>query len=1309
MLSSRIMGYAATGVALLLGAAVLGEELAIPHIEIENPQAGYPPGCLGSSMAMDGDTLIVGAKYSDRERLYAVGIARVYVRDGMGGWSLQAELAADDPFEFAYFGASVAISGDTAVVGANLDSRLGKYHGAAYVFTRTNGVWTQEAKLVADDASENDIFGDTVAISGNTIMVGVSNDDDNGTNSGSVYVYVRSEDGWHLTEKLYPADAKAAAFFGLAVSISGDTAIIGMASAAYVFVHSDNTWLQQAKLLTDEVVTACSMAEDTAVLGMAYDTNMWAIYAGSVQVYRRANGVWTREAILSSDVPTERDFFGQSVSISGDTLVVGADGDDNVFQNDGAAYVFERVGSNWTRKAILIADDGAESDHFGSSILVKSDTIIVGAISDDDGSYDSGSVYVFGRQDATWNMQTKLSGPFDAAENDGFGTAVAISGDTAIVGAPGDGNDEGTIDVGTAYVLTCVDGNWVQQAKLTAFDGAINDHFGSSVAISGDTAVIGTADPPGRGAVYVYTRTGGAWTEQAKLLVANLEDGDYFGRKVAISGDTIFIGVPGDDHDTGSVYVFKRSGEVWSEQAKLIPWDVHFSYGKFGKSIFISGNTAVIGSDYSDFYVYVLSGGTWNPHAKLTICDYGGFIASPVSISNDTIVLGLASMSVGGVSSGAAYVFTRSGENWLQQAMLVADDAAKDDNFGQSVSISGEIAVIGAYDADAGGTNSGAAYVFTRSGGIWTQKAKLVVDDAMEDDRFGNSVSIDQDWIIVGAGQKAGPETNSGKAYAFKVTNTVSFQTDGTPGATLAGGVAELTQTVFYNDSCAPVVANAPAGHAFTGWGGDSVGFDNPLTVTSVTADMAITANFAPIEDTALLTVNHTGHGTTNFAGMFTVEKGIPVGLAATPDVGHHVFSWSGTAGATIAEPGSQYTTVTLSQDATVTASFAINVYSLTYAAGEGGSIIGAASQTVTHGANGIAVLAAPDEGYNFVDWSDASTADSRQELNVTSDRSFTANFALNEYRVEFRTDGTEMATITGDLVQTMTHGGNCTPVEAVSSVFSEFFGWSGDYIGAENPLMITNVTRDMVITADFQANKVACGSVFDIEAAAVEGLPNAGFFLVKPKVYSRYRDPVTLLDGKTATAKVLTKVAKPAGVASVACEWTKKVCLFARKAFKAAQADGIDAATWLGVPKNQGHLSLPMRLKSIEAGDRPLGSAALMAPEIDDVASSGVDAKGNALLTVTGSWFGVKKPKVWREYTDDKTGAIKGQAMKVLAPVDPVLANAKGKPACMDAATGASRVIVVVPPNLPKGNLNGILVLDNGVGLAAGATPDPP
>jgi uncharacterized repeat protein (TIGR02543 family) len=490
-------------------------------------------------------------------------------------------------------------------------------------------------------------------------------------------------------------------------------------------------------------------------------------------------------------------------------------------------------------------------------------------------------------------------------------------------------------------------------------------------------------------------------------------------------------------------------------------------------------------------------------------------------------------------------------------------------------------------------------------------------------------------------GSTDNPRQDATVTADFTVTATfavneyvVTFQTDGTPGASV-NGVASFTETVTHGASSGAVTAAAPPGFIFTGWSGDAAGTANPLSVAGVTGNLTITANFAAFWT---LTLHAVGNGATSpAAGVHTVVEGVPFDLAATPATGHHLVSWTGDAQAQLVDPLALQTTATVSGDAVIT-----------------------------------------------------------------------ATFAINQYTVRFETDGTEGASLTGELVQTVDHGGSCSPVTAVPPDAMAFLGWQGDAEGMDNPLTVTGIVEDLTIVAGFGL-PLATGSVFGVEAAAIDTLPNAGFFLVKPKVYSRYRDPVTLVFGKTASAKVLTKVVKPTGSASVACEWTKKVCLFARKEFKAAQATGTDAATWLGAPENQGHLPLAMRLKSVEAGDQPLGSAALMPPEIDDVADAGLDAKGNALLTVTGSWFGVKKPKVWREYTDDKTGAIKGQSMKVLAPVDPALANAKGKPACMDAATGASRVIVVVPANPPKGTPTGDLVLDNGVGLAVGAMPDLP
>ncbi|MBK8430868.1 MAG: hypothetical protein IPL28_06050 [Chloroflexi bacterium] len=237
-----------------------------------------------------------------------------------------------------------------------------------------------------------------------------------------------------------------------------------------------------------------------------------------------------------------------------------------------------------------------------------------------------------------------------------------------------------------------------EQAKLTASDAAANDNFGVSVAVSGDTAVIGAyQDDDGgsnSGSAYVFTRSGEVWSEQAKLTASDAAANDFFGISVAVSGDTAVIGAYQDDNvgsNSGSAYVFTRSGEVWSEQAKLTASDPAMN-DWFGYSVAISGDTAIIGAYLDDD---------------------------------------------GGSNSGSAYVFTRTAGVWSQQAKLTASDPAMDDWFGYSVAISGDTAVIGAYQDDDGGSDSGSAYAFTRMGVVWSQQAKLTASDPAANDWFG--------------------------------------------------------------------------------------------------------------------------------------------------------------------------------------------------------------------------------------------------------------------------------------------------------------------------------------------------------------------------------------------------------------------------------------------------------------------------------------------------------------------------------------------------------------------------------------------
>ncbi|MSQ08671.1 MAG: hypothetical protein EXR44_05165, partial [Dehalococcoidia bacterium] len=202
---------------------------------------------------------------------------------------------------------------------------------------------------------------------------------------------------------------------------------------------------------------------------------------------------WTQQQKLTASDGAANDFFGYSVAVSGDTAVVGAWGDDSA---KGSAYVFTRSGSTWTQQQKLTASDGAAIDYFGYSVAVSGDTAVVGAYGDD--SY-KGSAYVFTRSGSTWTQQQKLTAS-DGAANDYFGGSVAVSGDTAVVGAYGDDSEKGS-----AYVFTRSGSTWTQQQKLTASDGAANDFFGWSVAVSGDTAVVGArSDDSSKGSAYMF-------------------------------------------------------------------------------------------------------------------------------------------------------------------------------------------------------------------------------------------------------------------------------------------------------------------------------------------------------------------------------------------------------------------------------------------------------------------------------------------------------------------------------------------------------------------------------------------------------------------------------------------------------------------------------------------------------------------------------------------------------------------------------------------------------------------------------------
>jgi beta-lactamase regulating signal transducer with metallopeptidase domain len=379
------------------------------------------------------------------------------------------KLLASDGSNFDQFGSAVAIDGEFAIVGAKSDSDNGFNSGAAYIYAWNGASWDEQTKLLTPEGVRGSEFGEAVAISGDTVIVGAPDDGENGSDAGAAYIFARDGDTWTQQARLLASDGGVGDQFGNAVGISGERAIVAArfneengedAGAAYVFVRDGETWQQEAKLLPED--------------------------------------------------PQLAQFFGESIAISGDTAVIGAirDGDKGI--DAGAAYVFVRNGSSWQQQAKLLASNGQEGDSFGTRVAVRDDQIIVSSMDiilpewfqSDTGI--SGGAYIFVSNGGTWTEQTILY-PHDGQGGQEFGQTVAIDGDTALVGAPNFDNNPGN---GSVYVFARQGETWAAKGILKASDGEVNDQFGIAVALSGDTALVSaqfedeSADDAG--AAYVF-------------------------------------------------------------------------------------------------------------------------------------------------------------------------------------------------------------------------------------------------------------------------------------------------------------------------------------------------------------------------------------------------------------------------------------------------------------------------------------------------------------------------------------------------------------------------------------------------------------------------------------------------------------------------------------------------------------------------------------------------------------------------------------------------------------------------------------
>jgi hypothetical protein len=348
-----------------------------PEQEVE-PSDGAAGDEFGISVAIEGDTALIGAAYENSGQ----GAAYVFTATD-GVWSEAQKLVADDGMPNDWFGQSVALDGDVAVIGAPQYMDVG--NGAAYVFTRSGTNWSEAQKLVADDGVPRDQFGISVAADADTVLVGAYGI---GFYTGAAYVYTRAGDTWTQTQKLTADDAAQNADFGVAVALDGANALIGAygassyAGAAYVFANDGGTWTQSQKLVASDTAAdahfGISVALDgtQALVGAEGATVGASSHQGAAYAFASSGGTWRETQKLVASDGTEWNYFGRSVALDGANAAIGAYGPNAL---EGEAYLFASTGGTWSETQALVASDGAGGDQYGIMVALSGPALLVGA------------------------------------------------------------------------------------------------------------------------------------------------------------------------------------------------------------------------------------------------------------------------------------------------------------------------------------------------------------------------------------------------------------------------------------------------------------------------------------------------------------------------------------------------------------------------------------------------------------------------------------------------------------------------------------------------------------------------------------------------------------------------------------------------------------------------------------------------------------------------------------------------------------------------------------------------------------------
>ncbi|HPF40704.1 MAG TPA: hypothetical protein P5081_00195 [Phycisphaerae bacterium] len=716
-------------------------------------------------------------------------------------------LLADDAHSSQRLGQAVGVSGLTVAAGAYGDNDQGSFSGAVYVFRRLDGAWSQEAKLLASNGAAQRRLGLSVAIDGDVIVAGAPELSSGPTQArGAAYIFRRTGGAWSQEAYLVGAGTDSLDYVGQDVDLSGDTAIVGSRIRKVFFYRYNGASWQEEEMLTNDGYRygeAVSIDGDTAVIADEFDNDVES-FSGAVYVYDRVGGDWSETTKLKASDAAPDDHFGCDIDLKGDLLIVGANSVSDVDVDAGAAYIFRRVNGLWQEEAKLTAPDGERDDEFGVRVAIDNDRAVIGTTRDD----VAYKAYVFHYSNGVWAAPEIIRQTADGSiDSNSDGSGVAIDGDRYVIGmkidpfvglfggaayvydrdAHSDCNADGILDECQLDGMDC-DNNGV----LDVCELAGNDCNGNGVldacdpidaaacpeaprpegCANGEWARIGAMGPDSidveasrntdvsdnrlvigafwddsagenRGTVFVYRRDGTTWVPEAQLFAPPEDNAGYFGIATQIDGNVLAVTARGSVDGT-YLYHFVN-GEWQLRQTLLAPGGAFYSsdyqiYDNFGEVMALDADRLVMcvtsftdqAAPYLRIFIYHYLQDHWELETRI---DEDQFTNAPgdVAIDGNTIVFGYRVRVGTNTYEGRVRIFEHDGFAWNESTIEVPAGADLDDFGRRGVTVRGDRVVV------AGGTT----YVFEPVNGVWTSVSSVQSE-------FNTGVALTDDFLAIG-------------------------------------------------------------------------------------------------------------------------------------------------------------------------------------------------------------------------------------------------------------------------------------------------------------------------------------------------------------------------------------------------------------------------------------------------------------------------------------------------------------------------------------------------------------------------------